>query len=113
MTSGPLISVALTGPREGYVLAYAPRVGEEDLLPSQRHHMGAVLAVGSLFRRSGDGEPEDWRAWLWPVAGGDVHITRHCDAVDDKSPERLRDRLQKSADKEGPWWAAEDGQVAR
>lgn len=102
--TGPWIKLALTGDRSGYILAVLAHEGEEHLPPSQRMHMGTVLVTGNFYRRSADEEPEDWRAWLWPAADGDIHTTQHCDAIDDTATERLRDRLQKHADKQGPWW---------
>lgn len=101
---GPTLHVATRGPRDAWLVATAAPQGQEHLPPSQRTNMGTALVVGSLYRRSEDGKPEDWRAWLWPVAGGDMRMTQSCEAFDGASPERLRERLQKRADKDGPWW---------
>lgn len=102
----PLISVALAGPRCGFVIAVLPPEGEEHHAPSARSHTGVRLAVGSVYRRSPDDEtPEAWRAWMWPQAGGNVPVTQHCDAVDAPSPEKLREKLQERADKDGAWWS--------
>ena len=34
-----------------------------------------------------------------------MHVTRTCEAVDAGTLERLGERLQQRADKDGPWWA--------
>jgi hypothetical protein len=101
-----MISIALCGPRCGYVLAITPPPGEEHLPPSGRSRTGTVLVVGSVYRRSADGEaPEDWRAWRWPAASGDMDVTQHCDAVDAPTAKRLEEHLQEHADTKGAWWA--------
>lgn len=96
MTS-PQILIASTGPRDALVIAVMPA--------PDSYTSGAFLAVGSIYRTSPDGEPEAWRAWLWPSAGGVMHVTQHCEAVDAPSAGRLRERLQARAGKE-PWWGA-------
>jgi hypothetical protein len=94
--SSPQILIARTGERAGYVIAAMPSEAE--------HVSGLRLVTGSIHRTSPDGEPEKWRAWLWPSAGGAMHVTQSCEAVDGAAVERLRERLQNRADKE-PWWA--------
>lgn len=88
------IAVASTGPRSGFVIATMPR--EDPYTSGQR------LVTGDIYRTSPDGEPEKWRAWLWPSPGGVMHVTQSCEAVDAPALGRLRDKLQKR----GPWWAA-------
>jgi hypothetical protein len=99
------ITTALTGDRSGYVIATMPPEGQEHLAPSARTRTGTVLVVGSIYRISRDDEPEKWRAWLYPSAGGDMAVTQSCDAVDADTAARLRERLRKRAGK-GPWWSA-------
>jgi hypothetical protein len=94
--NAPRILIARTGDRDGYVVAVMPR--DDPNVSGQR------LVTGDVRRTSPDGEPEKWRAWLWPSAGGAMHVTQSCEAVDAAAVERLRERLQKRADKE-PWWA--------
>jgi hypothetical protein len=93
--NGPLIRVAMTGDRHGYVIAV--------MLAPDRYRGGECLVVGDVRRISADGEPEAWKAWLWPVAGGSVPVTQSCDAVESPNPVRLLDKLQKRADGES-WW---------
>jgi hypothetical protein len=93
----PRILIASTGERSGLVIAIMP--------PSDPYTSSARLLVGDVHRISYGGEPEKWRAWLWPEAGGALHVTRTCEAVDAGTLERLRERLQKRADKNGPWWS--------
>ena len=92
----PRILIALTGDRDGLVIATMPPVDE--------YTSGARLVVASFYRISRDDQAEKWRAWLWPEAGGALHVTRSCEAVSAGTPEQLRERLQKRADKDGPWW---------
>ena len=94
----PRIRIARTGERSGYLIAVLP--------PGGPYTSGAVLAVGD-FRISHDGELEKWRAWLWPEAGGAMHVARACEAVDAGDLKRLGERLHQRADKSGPWWAGE------
>jgi hypothetical protein len=102
--TGPLIAIGRTGPRCGFVIAAMPPEGQGHLAPSAQTRSGQTLVVGSIYRTSPDGQPEEWRAWLWPVAGGDMHVTRSCEAVDAAAPEKLLERLRKRAGKDGPWW---------
>ena len=96
--NAPRIAIASTGERDGLIIAVMPAADE--------YTSGATLAVGSVYRISRDVQPEKWRAWLWPEAGGALHVTQSCDAVDAGTPGLLRDKLQKRADKSGAWWAA-------
>lgn len=105
--NAPQILIARTGDRDGFVIAVTPPDGQGHLAPSAQTRSGKALVVGSVYRTSPDGEAETWRAWLWPVAGGDMHTTQSCEAADAPAPGRLRERLQKRADKDGPWWAPE------
>lgn len=95
----PRILIARTGERSGYLIAVMP--------PEGPYVSGARLLVGDVHRISPGGDPEKWRAWLWPEAGGGMHVTRTCEAVDAGDLKRLGERLQKRADKDGPWWAGE------
>jgi hypothetical protein len=95
----PRILIASTGERSGLVIAVTP--------PESPYVSGARLTVGDVHRISFDEDPEKWRAWLWPEAGGVMHVTRACEAVDASDLGRLGDRLQKRADKDGPWWGGE------
>jgi hypothetical protein len=96
--TGIRIGIARTGTRTGYLIAVmaacSPYVSAERLV------------VGDVRRISPDEEPEEWWAWLWPVAGGSMHTTASCDAADAETPEKLLERLQKRADKTGAWWKA-------
>jgi hypothetical protein len=94
--TGPRILIASTGERSGLVIAVMP--------PSDPYTSSARLLVGDVHRISFDEDPEKWRAWLWPEAGGAMHVTRTCEAVDAGDLKRLGERLQKRADKDGPWW---------
>ena len=92
----PRILIASTGERGGFVIASMP--------PEGPYTSGARLLVGDVHRISPGEGPEKWRAWLWPEAGGAMHVTRSCEAVDAGDLERLGERLQKRADKDGAWW---------
>lgn len=105
--SGPRIVTARAGDRSGFVIAVMPPEGQEHVAPSAQTRSGATLITGSLYRTSRDDQPEKWRAWLWPEAGGVMNVTRSCEAVDAPALERLREKLQKRADKDGPWWGGE------
>jgi hypothetical protein len=94
--TGPRILIASTGERSGLVIAVMP--------PEDPYTSSARLVVGDVYRINRDDQPEKWRAWLWPEAGGALHVTRSCEAVDAGELERLHERLQKRADKDGPWW---------
>jgi|SRR6266581_1369524 len=99
--SAPRIFIVHTAdsPLAGLVIAVMPR--------ESPYTSSARLVVGDVCRISRDDQPEKWRAWLWPVPGGAMHITQHCEAVDAPAPERLCERLQKRADGDGPWWGGE------
>jgi hypothetical protein len=92
----PRILIASTGERSGLVVASMP--------PESPYVFGARLVVGDVYRISPDGDPEKWRVWLWPSPGGVMRATQHCEAVDAGDLKRLGERLQKRADKDGPWW---------
>ena len=95
--NAPRIVLTSTGDhRSGYLVAVMPA--------PDSYTSGARLVVGDVYRNSADGEPANWRAWLWPAAGGSMHTTQSCDAVDAPTPERLWDKLQKRVSKDGPWW---------
>jgi hypothetical protein len=94
--TGPRILIASTGERSGFIIAVMP--------PEGPYVSGARLLVGDVHRISFDEDPEKWRAWLWPEANGALHVTRTCEAVDAADLKRLGERLQKRADKGGPWW---------
>lgn len=90
------ITIAMCGDRSGFIIASLPRVDP--------YRMGERLVVGDVYRISHDGEPPEWKAWLWPLAGGNVRVTQSCDAATAISPERLRVKIQKRADEKGNWW---------
>ena len=94
--SAPRILIARTGDRQGLAIAVLP--------PKDEYTSSGRVGVGDVRQISPDGEPETWRAWLWPVAGGALRITQSCEAVDAAAPEKLLERLQRRADKDGPWW---------
>ena len=96
--NAPRIAIASTGERDGLIIAVMPAADE--------YTSGAALAVGSVYQTSPDGKPEKWRAWLWPEAGGALHVTQHCEAVDAADLKRLGELVQKRAGKDGPWWGA-------
>lgn len=95
--AAPIIWVATWGARQAFVIAVMPATDD--------YHSAERLVVGAAFRISADEEPERWRAWKWPVPGGVMHTTQHCDAVDAAATEQLQRKLQQQADKD-PWWAA-------
>lgn len=94
------ISVAMASDSHGWVMAVIP---SED-----RHVMGATLVVGSVRGNNGyDSEPGgtvEFKAWLWPEPGGAIRLGTHAEAVTAASPDALRDKLQKLADRQGHWW---------
>lgn len=94
------VTVVLAGERSGWVVASVER--------PDPYHMGERLVVGDVHRISADGEPELWRAWLWPLAGGNLPVTQSCKASDAASPATLRARLQKRSDSKA-WWTVPDG----
>ena len=99
------ISVAMSGDSHGWVMAVIPS--------PDRLVMGTTLAVGSVRGNNGwDSEPGgtvEFKAWLWPEPGGALRLGTHAEAVTAASPDALRDKLQKRADKDGPWWSVPDG----
>ncbi len=99
--TAPIVSIAMTGDRSGLIIATIPA--------PDRYHSGARLVVGDVRRISADGEPEAWKAWLWPAAGGVMHVTQSTGAIEAKTAKRLGERLQERAGKQGPWWSVPDG----
>ena len=95
MSVYPMVRVALTSDRNGFVI--------EGTEPSDGYHAGHVLVVGSVLRIDGDVEAEEWRAWLWPLAGSGLHVSQHCDTVDAGTSGELQDKLRKRRG-EGKWW---------
>lgn len=105
MSLYPMIKVALGGDRSGFVIAVLAFEGEENMPSSQQLHRGATLVVGSVYRVSPDGDPEEWKAWLWPVAGGTgMRTGQSVEAMETRSLPVLKRKLQKRAD-QGAWWA--------
>jgi hypothetical protein len=94
--TAPRILIARTGDRQGLVVAVLP--------PQDEYTSSERVVVGDVRQTSPEGQPEKWRAWLWPAAGGAMHVTRSCEAVDATTAELLREQLQKRAGKDGPWW---------
>jgi hypothetical protein len=97
--SAPRIVIARTGDRQGLVVAVLP--------PQDEYTSSERVVVGDVRQISPEGQREKWRAWLWPAAGGAMHTTQSCTAVDAISETRLRERLQKRVGKDGPWWGGE------
>jgi hypothetical protein len=95
----------MSGDSHGWVIAVIP---SED-----RYVMGATLVVGCVRGNNGwDSEPGgavEFKAWLFPLPGGALRLSTHCDAVTAGDVKALRDKLQKRADKGGPWWSVPDG----
>jgi hypothetical protein len=59
--------------------------------------------VGQIHIISADGEPEEWKAWLWKTAG--VYPTEsggHCEAITRKGD---LGKLAVALAKRGVWWA--------
>jgi hypothetical protein len=90
------IAIACTGPRDGFVIAAMP--SEDPYISSER------LVVADVRRISPDGAAELWRAWLWPAAGGAMHVAQSCEAIDAATTVELLERLRKRAGKGGQWW---------
>jgi hypothetical protein len=90
-----MVKVALTDERVGFVIATTE--------PTDGYHSGQVLAVGAVLRINGDGEPEAWQAWLWPQAGGALHVAQSCAAVEAGTSVELAEKTRKRAAK-GAWW---------
>jgi len=90
------VRVARTHDRAADIIATVPS-GDQYLRP-------ATVVTGSCRRISRDGEPEQWRAYLWPCAGGSMHTTQSCDAIDRKTVDLLGKALGHRLAKEGPWW---------
>lgn len=101
------IDVATTG-RSGFVVA----VETTDREPGAGYDWdatGTALVVGQAGRRSLDEEPEEWKAWLFPVAGQYPPTGQSTTAFTAGSPELLAAALRKHHAAKGPWWAASDG----
>jgi len=96
--STPQVVIARNGERSGFVVAS---------IVTGQYRMGLRLVVGQVYRDSKEDAPENWRAWLWPQAGGDMAVTQSCEAVDAGTLDKLSDKLRRRAAKE-PWW----GEVA-
>lgn len=96
----------MTGERHGWVIArYSNR--DEGFWAD----LGETLVVGGVFRRfrrSPDGEPGEWRAYLWPLAGGALRIGQSVDVIDAPDVKALGKRLRDRASRE-PWWSVPDG----
>jgi hypothetical protein len=90
------VRVARTGPRTADIIATVPS-GDQYLSP-------VTIVVGSCRRISADEEPELWRAWLWPAAGGSMHVTQSCNAVERPTLRMLEKALIRRVAKEGAWW---------
>jgi hypothetical protein len=79
------------------------------VIPSpDRYVMAETLVVGSVRGNNGwDCEPGgtvEFKAWLWPEPGGALRLGTHTEAVTATDVKALRDKLQKRAGKDGPWW---------
>jgi hypothetical protein len=95
--------IAMTGERDGWVIA---RYSNRDQGFWADH--GETVVVGSVFRRSPDGEPGEWRAYLWPLAGGAMRMGQSVDVIDAGDVKTLGKRLRARAGRE-PWWSVPDG----
>ena len=91
-----MLKVALDSDGRGYVIAVTE--------PLDGYHSGVVLAVGSVLRVSAEGQPEEWQAWLWPHAGGALHVTQSCETETANDPAQLAEKLRKRVAKLGLWW---------
>jgi hypothetical protein len=61
-----------------------------------------AVVVGKARRFSGDGEPAQWRAWLWPEAGIQLGDTPSF-PVEGPAGDVQR-ALRRRYDEEGAWW---------
>jgi hypothetical protein len=93
--------------RDGIRIEFAPRGGGGYIIatvPVESEYTFPVrIAVGDYRQVSADGEPEVWKAWLWPVAGGAMHVTRSVAAAERPTEAALLETLQQRARK-APWW---------
>lgn len=94
------ISVAMASESHGWVIAVTDS--------PDRLVMAETLVVGNI---RGDHDDDsvppgkaELKAWLWPFPGGAIRLGTHTEAVTAASPDVLRDRLQKRADRQGHWW---------
>lgn len=68
---------------------------------------GTAAVVGLVYRVSLDGEPEAWKAWLWPAPGVYPPTGQSTEAVTRKGkPDVLREVLRKRHQAHGEWWTA-------
>ena len=68
--------------------------------------MGVTAVVANAYRVSADDEPEEWKVWLWPLAGGNLRMGQSCEALKAVSLQELADVLKARCDRGGPWWQA-------
>jgi hypothetical protein len=90
------VRVARTGDRTADIVVTVPS-GDEYLSP-------VTIVVGSCRRSSADEDPEKWKAWLWAAAGGSMHVTQSCNAVERPTLRMLEKALIRCLVKDGAWW---------
>jgi hypothetical protein len=93
----------VTAGRSGFIIA----VEGSDSEPGAGYDWdasGTALVVGQAGRRSMDGEPEEWTAWLWPVAGRYTPLGQSAEALHRATPTDLAIALRKRHAAKGAWW---------
>jgi hypothetical protein len=93
----------VTAGRTGFIVA----VDSTDREPGAGYDWdasGTAAVVGQAGQRSLDGEPEEWTAWLWPVAGQYTPLGQSTEAFTAPGPQALADRLRKRHTAKGAWW---------
>jgi hypothetical protein len=63
------------------------------------------VMIGQASRISADGEPEEWKAWLWPKGGEYPPHGQHCDALTRPSCGDIEALPNKRLKAEGRWWS--------
>lgn len=90
MTS-PQIIVTPKGDRSGCLMARTEGVPD--------------VQVGQLvLRASPEGQPEQWKAWLWPVGGQHPSLMKSVKAMTRASTTDIEAVLNGLVECEGQWW---------
>jgi hypothetical protein len=89
--SAPVIIVTPKGDRSRRLLARFTSVPD--------------LQVGQVLKVSLDGQPEEWRAWLWSSAGQRPPLTTAVEALTRPSTGEIEDLLNRRVERDGAWWA--------